>query len=251
MKITTILTTHRTGSWWLGNALDSSHNCFLGEVLNPNDMSIKKIGIGHKHIKKAFTKLDTKIINKYLKEKNYTTKIIGTLNITNQEFYRDWMKKVKDIINISENIIINYRSNLIEQYISLLKAQKIKRWSGIDTSDIKIQWSMKEFIEYKKIFLKHYNWYLKETEGKNRTILCYENIHKRNDTIDYLNNHFSSLSLSIEKNKKNIFKKQELNNPIYSIENFLEFEKDIEKLNTTKESYIIDEKTFFNQNDIS
>jgi hypothetical protein len=205
MKITTILTTHRTGSWYLGNTLDNKDCLFLGEVLNPNDLSLKDKFENYKKIKECFVKKNNELLVDQLPPgKKYIIKIIGTLDINKKTFYESWKQQILNIIQLSDSIIINYRHNLLEQYISLIKALKLKEWSKTDTSNLQINFLLEDFLIYRNIFLQHYGFYLDNTKNKKTIKLCYEDIHLQKNKKEYLNNIIKYIDLeAIEKNRYN------------------------------------------------
>jgi len=145
--------------------------------------------------------------------------------------------KIQDIIEISDHIIVNYRSNVLETFLSWKIAIKTGAWSSRDIvdpsiQDLRIIWNKEEYDVFYRRIVENINLWLKVSSNKNRTILRYEDIHSHQnheDKIEFLQKKFRETNLNdLELNYSNDFKKQiDYSSFDNLIENYSNFQNDL------------------------
>jgi hypothetical protein len=140
---------------------------------------------------------------------------------------------VKKVLELSDIVILNYRNNLLDTYISHCLAQESGTWfkshnfrqSNYD--DIKLLWDTNKYNNYVNFVINNkFNFFKKyfDEVNKPKILLSYEQIHEENQ-IDKI------------QNLKHLFANENIDIPLNNIENFF-------KQNNRKYNDI-----FMNQND--
>jgi LPS sulfotransferase NodH len=268
MKTICVLSYERTGSTWLCTALNTSQTWCVFEIFSRNPAlyywnmlallrikdniplsvieTFKKIYYPNNLFAdaKSFAKIKQNMLAKepfsidllkdfqseaYGQHRNFCFKVFPE--------HLDNHIKIQDIIERSDHIIINYRSNVLETFLSWKIAIKTGAWSSKDIVDPSIQnpriiWNKEEYDVFYRRIVENINLWLKISSNKNRTILRYEDIHSHQnheDKIEFLQKKFRETNLDdLELNYNNDFKKQidysSFNN---LIENYSNFQNDL------------------------
>ena len=118
--------------------------------------------------------------------------------------------------NLNDVIIQNKRvkkilikRNLLNVYLSLRFAEMIKRWSDRDTSNLKLNFEINDFVDWYARYRQYYDFI--ESKLKNSggtiTVLEYEQIHSyhtNRDKFTFIYNFLNSNGLQLEENNLSI-----------------------------------------------
>lgn len=149
------------------------------ELLDENHFFIDQQYKDHNNIKRLYKLIKTHPLYYY----NKIMHIQGNqrnqhLIIVNKIFHYHFNKNISYIINKTPFIIILYR-NPIDTYISNLKFNKTNKYKCYDTTQLKIHFNIDDYIHYKEILIKWFN-YIKSESIINKTVfveMYYEKIH--------------------------------------------------------------------------
>jgi LPS sulfotransferase NodH len=268
MKTICILSYERTGSTWLCTALNTHQTWCVFEIFSRNPAlyywnmlallkikdniplsvieTFKKIYYPKNLFTdaKSFAKIKQNMLAKepfsidllkdfqseaYGRDRNFCFKVFPE--------HLDNHIKIQDIIEISDHIIVNYRSNVLETFLSWKIAIKTGAWSSRDIvdpsiKDSRIIWNKEEYNIFYRRIVENINLWLKVSSNKNRTILRYEDIHSHQnhkDKIEFLQKKFRETNLDdLELNYNNDFKKQiDYSSFDNLIENYSNFQNDL------------------------
>jgi LPS sulfotransferase NodH len=263
MKTICILTYERTGSGWLSDIFNgkdcvSVHEIFSEDpllfILNLHKILTKIYNIDDFLLKTLYkiynpdnffvdSNTYSQIKKKILSNNIYDISLFDTLqkicysNNLNLIFklFPQHIKNLKDLYKVLDRVdlvIINYRKNVLDSFISLEIAKQTNVWYSQQNRIIskpKIIWNENLYKNYydsihnKILFFRNVL-----SKYKNSMILSYEDIHEEindyNAKLEYINNKLYCMDISLDLNQLEIFKKQ--NNTIYSdiFENYEDFE---------------------------
>lgn len=124
--------------------------------------------------------------------------------------------KIEDVMALSDYVIVNYRANILETFLSWKIAIKTGAWTSRDKKDPSVQdnkvwWDRKEYETFYNRIIDHINLWFTVTQNRNRLILRYEDIHSHSthiEKIEYLQQRLLEISLDLELNNKDEFQKQ-------------------------------------------
>lgn len=278
MKTICILTYERTGSGWLSYALGgvdsiSIHELFgedpllfilnLKKVLNsiykvnPDLLStIYKIyDVDNFFIENdTYKKIKQKILSKHI----YNMDLFLTLRdicISNNynfifKLFNQHIKNnnldIKNIIDLSNYIILNYRSNVLKTFISLELAKKTGVWYSKQNREIrsmKLSWKEQDYLK----FYYHTQNIIRSFQklSKNNIQITYEEIHENpglnthKSKIDYLFTKLHSHNININVNYHSYFdiqnNKENINEYIELFENPDDFNESLKTIPITVE----------------
>jgi len=137
-----------------------------------------------------------KLISRIIKNKPYSIKLLKKIQQKIYEIQKNVVFKVfpeqinedillKNIIDISDYIIINYRNNLLESFISEQKSLISHRWTSLQKERPyleKIQWNEKTYNDYISKTINSLDYFLKNA-NKKYVLISYEQIHQSNNKI--------------------------------------------------------------------
>jgi LPS sulfotransferase NodH len=90
--------------------------------------------------------------------------------------------RFNDILNLSDYLIINYRNNILETFLSWKLAIKTGAWTSLDKTDTsltnnKILWKESEYLCFYNKTKENIDFWKNNTQDKPTIILQYEEIH--------------------------------------------------------------------------
>jgi LPS sulfotransferase NodH len=139
---------------------------------------------------------------KYVLDKIYKNKEEGK-NFIFSNFFEHF-RKVETLITlilIADLVIFNYRKNILDQWISYRKAGKTGFWKEKDLTDVKVIWSEKLFMEFRRRTLLTCQIVKRlKKEGIDLIVFDYETIHKLKtdqEKILFINKELNRFGLSI------------------------------------------------------
>lgn len=143
--------------------------------------------------------------NKFLNFKNLLNNKMK-INFIMKIFYDHiYFKKflMKEIIECFDFIILNYRKNLLEQWISLNLATLTDTWQVFGSKRqepkvVKIKWSKDNFVKFSKRINKEYKNYCKILYNKKHIKICYEKSLKNKNYEFFLKEKIQKINLNIE-----------------------------------------------------
>ena len=126
---------------------------------------------------------------------------------------------LKEIINLSNYIVINYRNNLLESFVSEQKSIISQRWTSLQTERPyleKIEWNEKKYISYVDKTINILNLFLNSIENKKYTLISYEDIHYNIDKNKMIINKLKTIYNDFDFKLKNssVLKKENYINNI-------------------------------------
>lgn len=151
-----------------------------------------------------------------------------------------------NIVNIFDNIdylILNYRKNILKQWISSVKATTTGEWITEKESiniHTQIQWNKTAYLNFVAYTEKHHN--LMRTNfmqyDKPKTVICYEELSSSNNKQkQYLQNLFQKSNIDLEINDHSTLKQQsDSNKPIE--DNFLNKQEFLDDYNDIKDTIV-------------
>ena len=160
--------------------------------------------------------------------------------------FHDHLKisQLKELLEFRLNKIIILKRRPIDMFISLCKAQKLKKFSYVDTTDLKIKIDTKRFLKYHFTIKKSYELYKKlslKHKGK-INIIDYDEFKgfKEDETYLILKNKLTSIGINLNPdfNTSSKFFKQE-KELLYAskVVNWETFFKDITKKESLNKLY--------------
>lgn len=218
MKTICILSYQRTGSSWLCDILSGENSIGIQEIFSKDPMLfsytlslvLNKIYKVKPSIVNAFNKIYN-INNFFVNTSNYNQIKKNILN--NKPYSIDLLKDIQNIsynnnynlvfkifpehldsvsldqiLDISDYILINYRNNLLDSFISEKKSLLSQRWTSLQVERQyleKIEWNEKEYTSYVDKVIFSIDYFLKNT--KEHVLISYEKIHECQNKIDYIN----------------------------------------------------------------
>lgn len=217
-KTICILSYQRTGSSWLSDILSGSNTINGGEIFckDPLQFAPTVISILSKiyNINPSIINTLHKIYsisnffvnpNNYIQIKNnilakqpYSAELLYEMqNLVYTHGYSFVFKifrnhldsaNLLDILNISDYIIVNYRNNLLDSFISEQKSFISQRWTSTQTNRKyleKIQWYENIYKKYVDKTILDLNYFV-ENINKPYVMLAYEDIHKSNNKVEFI-----------------------------------------------------------------
>lgn len=159
---------------------------------------------------KIYSYKDSNLSEKYnqlifhKKNKNYSEFVMLLSDFFNElnykyltvKFTKDYkisdyhLLKIANMNNISTIFVLR---NVMDVFISKVKADKNKVWSGVDTTEIKIEVNPDQFLSfYKKLMMFYVNSYKIFSQNNDIKIITYDEIYNNNNwqdnVIDLFNN---------------------------------------------------------------
>ena len=109
------------------------------------------------------------------------------------------------LINYPDSKIIIIKRNILDTYISDIKAKQVNKMSMIDTSEIKIYLDINDFLEYHTLVTSYYKRLTEILRENNKKylIINYEDIHKNileENKIKYILDRIKFLDLELSIN---------------------------------------------------
>ena len=104
-------------------------------------------------------------------------------------------KKVNEIIEKSDYIIIIERKNKIDTYISGVKAHQINSWANKDTSEIKINFNIEDFSKHKQNHENTYRYYHEKCKNKKVLNLSYQQTFVKENFYTLISNFITDLDI--------------------------------------------------------
>lgn len=248
MKTICILSYERAGTTWLCTALNTSQTWCVFELFSRNPALyywnfltlLKKRGDISPIIVETFQKIFhpqnlfvdvvsfNKIKKNMLSSKPFTMDLLESFKqeayLQNKNFcfkifpeHFDDHIKFNDVINSSDYIVINYRNNILETFLSWKLALKTGAWTSLDKKDeslqdAKIIWNENHYLlfyEKTKNIIDNWKNLLKE---KNPILFQYEEIHSHNSNEEkalFIKNKFENAGLeNFQVSSSNKFSKQ-------------------------------------------
>lgn len=126
-------------------------------------------------------------------------------------------QKLNQLIISNKQIIkILIKRNLLDVYLSLKFARVIKKWSGQDTSSLKLDFDSDDFLNWYACYQQYYEFVERELHRNNSkaSVLTYETIHSyktNHDKFVFLFNYLQSIGLELNDSNLSITE-EKLNN---------------------------------------
>ena len=150
---------------------------------------------------------------------------------------------IRDIFDNIDYLVLNYRKNILKQWISFIKANQTGEWITENKSinyDIKIIWNKTNYLSFVDYTERHHKLMKINFDqfDKNKTIICYENLCKTDEGgHPYLHNKFQKADIILPINHSVSIQRQ--SDPNQSIEdNFLNKEKFLEDYDSIKDKIL-------------
>jgi len=258
MKKLAVLTSPRTGSTWMMNRFS-----MYKDIINVGEMFsfyLKDNNTRLSALNNSSYKLCKENINEYknltdielsdkIKEDGYKhLKIIEMgvpfdYKIMAFKFFNNHVTdyKYKEmILSEVDYIIINYRKNILKQWISYKKAIESNIWQNENLDEVKIFWDENDFLNFRNRILNDYIEYKKYMWNVPNCCVSYEELHEvglsEDEKAKILNDKLISMRLdeylkNTKSNFKSCFKKQ---SHIESFENNFKNPKDFLKFDNIK-----------------
>jgi hypothetical protein len=182
----------RTGSSYLMQVFKSCHKTKVlsayGEIFTSIDIILRSFNIDNKNTEWAINNpieyLD--LINNKIKNTNIDY-LFSKIQI--KYFMNLSPDQQSRLINYPDSKIIIIKRNILDTYISEVKAKQVNKMSMVDTSDIKIHLDINDFLEYYKLVISYYKRLteLLRENNKKYLILNYEDIHENRLNVDKIN----------------------------------------------------------------
>jgi hypothetical protein len=266
MKTICILSYQRTGSSWLCDTLSGQNTIGIQEVFSKDPLiflytfsqilnSIYNIDNNiinvFKNIyspKNFFIDPTTyiKIKNKILKNKPYNIELLYSIQDivyknNNNLVFKIFPEHLDDIsleniLNISDYIIVNYRNNLLDSFVSEKKSFISQRWTSLQTERKyleKINWNKEEYNIYKDKTINILNNFIQKM-NKKYVMIAYENIHQSNNKINYIYETIKNIYPDFIWNFKNESMLKKENYLLNIQDNFLNYEEFLLSYNDIK-----------------
>jgi len=265
MKTICILSYKRTGSNWLCDTLSANDSLSLYEPFSKDPLSffytihylLKNVYNVDEEILSTFLKIYNysnffidsnsyvKLINRIIKNKPYSINLLKKIQQKIYEIQKNLIFKVfpeqidkdivlNDIVDLSDYIIINYRNNLLESFISEQKSLISSRWTSLQKERPyleKIEWNEVLYKDYIDRTINSLNYFIKNI-NKKYVLISYEKIHNTNNKIETINSSIKKIYPDFIWNFKEIsfFSKE---NYISNIENnFINKEDFLKSINS-------------------
>ena len=266
-----ILTYERTGSNWLCNALNSDKVYCAGEIFCDNPLVsywqfkflLEKLCVSSPIIKTfaaIFHQNNFHIDPEQIENLKTRIKQKNPYSIEFLDAFRDFVFKldmsllykifpshlnesitIDRIIDRSDYVIINYRQNLIETYISYKKALLYDDWSITNNRLLEdpdyysrskqITWDDREYLNFCKNILSYLNLWQQQIEKKPSIVLSYEEIHNSSDKLNKLSSVINNWGLQIPINTNILYLKQsQYTNVENNFENIDDYRKSIKNI---------------------
>jgi len=267
MKTICILSYKRTGSNWLCDTLCGDNTICLYEPFSKDPLSffytlfilMKNVYLVDQEILDTYCKIFnysnffidkdsySKLLTKILQNKPYSINLLKKIQQKAYETGNNLVFKVfpeqidrdislKEILNLSDYIVVNYRNNLLDSFVSEQKSILSLRWTSLQKERPyleKIQWDKKQYDIYVMHTINNIDYFVKNIDKK-YVIISYENIHSSNNKIEYIKNTIQNTYSDFIWNfkEKSFFSKE---NSIRNIEdNFLNKEEFLNSFNLVK-----------------
>jgi hypothetical protein len=125
---------------------------------------------------------------------------------------------LNDVINLSDYVVINYRNNILETFLSRKLAIKTGAWTSLDKidkishQDTRIVWSESEYLSFYSQTKNNIDFWKENTKQKPVIVLQYEEIHSYSSDEEkalFIKNELEKIGLkNFEVSLSNKFKKQ-------------------------------------------
>lgn len=183
-----VLFNGRTGSSYLmqvlGMCKDSKVYCEYGEIFTSRIPILKtlkadeKLGIKEEEYKGYARNNPYKYIS-FINSNSNSKFLCSKIQIP---FLCSLNKEERDkIMDYPNSKIVVTERNIVDAYISSKKASTVKRWSKIDTTDVKLVVDFKDFLKYYQKIVRNRN---KLSENYDCLFIKYEDVHNRNRKTD-------------------------------------------------------------------
>lgn len=109
-----------------------------------------------------------------------------------------------DILDINKSIdvlILNYRKNILKQFISSVKSYQTQEYINFTDGDVKsqlIRWNKDEFFKYHRDTILHLSESIKNFKqfNKSKMVVCYEDFIASGNMREYLENKFKQYNIN-------------------------------------------------------
>jgi hypothetical protein len=208
-KLITVLCLGRSGTSNLIRMLECIKNIDVNdEIFNHNMCVTNSENTQLLEENKSIYFEKEKMYNKYLKYKNECHNL-DILNFLLENCKKKYFlfklfkwhldkKQVDEIIERSDYVIILERKNKIDTYISGKKAIQLNLWKYNDTSDIKINFDIKDFSEHKQLHENTYNYYHEKCKNKKVLNLSYQQTFDKENFYKIISNFIHDLNINYE-----------------------------------------------------
>jgi len=153
-------------------------------------------------------------------------------------YHSSFNLNIYNMFDTIDYLILNYRKNIIKQWISSIKAMKTGEWITEKKSinhDIQILWNKVDYLNFVNYTENHHNLMKNNFSqfNKPKTIICYENLSDpHTGGVSYLNSKFQKANIDLPINHSILIQRQsDPNKPLE--DNFVnksEFLKDYDSI---------------------
>lgn len=131
-------------------------------------------------------------------------------------YHLDDQIKIEDVLNLSDYVVINYRNNLLETFLSWKLAILTGAWTSQDQQDRfavpKVAWHEPEYLAFCERITQYIDFWKNVARSKPNVTITYEDIHLNHSTdldkYTFVQNKMLSMGLDIRVSTKNHFQKQ-------------------------------------------
>jgi hypothetical protein len=129
-------------------------------------------------------------------------------------YHSSFNLNIHNMFDTIDYLILNYRKNILKQWISSIKAKKTGEWitdKKFINHDTQILWNKVDYLNFVAYTEKHHS-FMKMHFGefnKSKTIICYENLSDPNNGgVSYLNSKFQKANIDLPINDSILIQRQ-------------------------------------------
>jgi hypothetical protein len=131
-------------------------------------------------------------------------------------YHLDQNIKIEEIIQLSDYVIINYRNNILETFLSWKLAIKTGAWTSLDKQDRfavpNVAWQEKEYTDFYERIVGYIEFWKISSKNKPTAVIEYEDIHKEGLSDEqkslYVKERLKEINLDIDISLTNEMQKQ-------------------------------------------